>query len=114
MGANLELKNLIVFLDHNGSQSFGHTKKTHPKFYPIKEKIESFNWDCIEVKNGHSQNEIFKKVKKKIRNNKKPLFVICNTVKGKSVSYMENEPIWHYRSPTPKEYLIAKKEITRK
>ncbi len=114
MGANLELNNLIVFLDHNGSQSFGHTKETHPKFYPIKNKIESFNWECIEIKDGHNQSEINKKVKNKIKNNKKPLFVICNTIKGKSVSYMENQPIWHYRSPTPEEYLLAKKEIIGK
>ena len=41
MAANLNLKNLICFVDHNGSQSFGITKFTHPKFYPLKEKIKS-------------------------------------------------------------------------
>ena len=45
MAANLKLDNLICFLDHNGSQSYGVTRETHPKFYPIANKIKSFNWD---------------------------------------------------------------------
>ena len=104
MAANLNLDNLVCFLDHNGSQSFGITKETHPKFYPIKEKIQSFGWECKEV-NGHNVEEIYKNVT--YQNNGKPLFIICNTVKGKGVSYMENRPIWHYRSPTVSEYKIA-------
>ena len=108
MAANLNLDNLVCFLDHNGSQSFGSTKETHPKFYPIKEKIESFGWVCKEV-NGHNVKEIYKNVT--YQNNGKPLFIICNTVKGKGVSYMENRPIWHYRSPTVSEYKIAIKEL---
>ena len=111
MAANLELKNLIVFLDHNGSQSFGCTKVTHPKFYPIKEKILSFNWDCLEIKDGHDQNEMSRKVRSFIKNNKKPVMIICDTVKGKGVSFMENQPIWHYRSPNKIEYNLALKEL---
>jgi transketolase len=111
MAANLELDNLVCFLDHNGSQSFGSTKITHPKFYPINKKVLAFNWDCIEV-NGHNTNEINKKInifmKKK---QKKPLFVICNTVKGKGVKFMENKPVWHYRSPNPDEYKTAIKNL---
>ena len=44
----------------------------------------------------------------------KPLMIICNTVKGKGVSFMENKPIWHYRSPNKKEYEVAVKEIINK
>ena len=108
MAANLNLKNLICFIDHNGSQSFGITKETHPKFYPLKQKISSFGWECLEI-NGHKVKEIFQAVKK--RKTKKPLMIIANTVKGKGVSFMENKPIWHYRSPNPKEYKIAIKEL---
>ena len=112
MAANLELDNLIFFLDHNGSQSFGKTKVTHPKFYPIDKKIKSFNLNCLEIKDGHNLKELLAKCKKifKIKN-KKPSFVICNTIKGKNVSFMENKPIWHYRSPTTEEYKIAIKEV---
>jgi transketolase len=108
MVANLNLDNIICILDHNGSQSFGSTKDTHPKFYPIREKIESFNWQCFEV-NGHSQKEICSIFNQKIE--KKPLFIICNTVKGKGISFMENQPIWHYRSPSKEQYKLALKEL---
>jgi hypothetical protein len=111
MAANLQLDNLICFLDHNGSQSFGSTKVTHPKFYPINKKVSAFNWDCIEV-NGHNTNEINKKINIFIKKKqKKPLFVICNTVKGKGVKFMENKPVWHYRSPNPDEYKTAIKNL---
>ena len=108
MAANLNLKNLICFVDHNGSQSFGITKKTHPKFYPLNEKISSFGWECIEI-NGHNIFEIVNSVKK--RKTKKPLMIVANTIKGKGVSFMENKPIWHYRSPNFKEYKLAIKEL---
>jgi transketolase len=108
MAANLKLKNLICFIDHNGSQSFGITKETHPKFYPLKEKILSFGWECIEI-DGHNILEISSSINK--RKTKKPLMIIGNTIKGKGVSFMENKPIWHYRSPNPKEYKIALKEL---
>ena len=108
MVANLNLNNIVCILDHNGSQSFGSTKETHPKFYPIKEKIEGFNWQCFEV-NGHSQEEILNIFSQKKLD--KPLFVIANTIKGKGVSFMENKPIWHYRSPSKEEYKTALKEL---
>ena len=108
MAANLNCKNIICFLDHNGSQSFGHTKETHPKFYPIKEKIISFGWGAKEI-DGHNPREIIDAFNNRDIN--KPTMIICNTTKGKGVSFMENEPIWHYRSPTKEEYSIAIKEI---
>ena len=53
MASNLNLKNLICFIDHNGSQSFGITKK-HTQMFIISKKIRSFGWECIEI-NGHDQ-----------------------------------------------------------
>lgn len=108
MAANLDLINLVCFLDHNGSQSFGHTKETHPKFYPIKEKILAFGWECVEA-NGHDQEDLIKKFNN--RDGKKPFMIIGNTIKGKGVSFMENKPIWHYRSPNKEEYKIAINEL---
>ena len=108
MAANLNLKNLISFVDHNGSQSFGITKYTHPKFYPLVDKIKSFGWECKEV-DGHNINLILNAYKSKKTN--KPLMVVCNTTKGKGVSFMENKPIWHYRSPNKQEYKLAIEEI---
>ncbi len=111
MSANLELDNLIIFLDHNGSQSFGHTKETHPKFYPIEEKIKSFQLATSSA-NGHDIESISKALNKIIDKNS-PKFVICNTVKGKGVSFMEHQPIWHYRSPSKEEYKIALEDIKK-
>lgn len=108
MAANLNLDNLICFLDHNGSQSFGHTKETHPKFYPIKEKLQAFGFDTNEV-NGHDVEAIYNATLN--RDIKKPFMLVCNTIKGKGVSFMENKPIWHYRSPTPEEYNVAISEL---
>lgn len=108
MGANLEVNNIVVLLDHNGSQSFGHTKETHPKFYPIREKVEAFGWECVEV-NGHDVTAVFNAVKN--RTGDKPFFLIGNTVKGKGVSFMEHKPLWHYRSPNPEEYAQAINEL---
>lgn len=114
MAANLNLDNLIIFLDHNGYQSFGKTKVTHPNFYPINKKIRSFGFETYEI-NGHKLSD-FEHVKKKILSSKlkKPKFVICNTVKGKGVDFMENVPIWHFRSPNTKEYKNAMDQINRK
>ncbi len=108
MAANLRLKNLICFVDHNGSQSFAITKEAHPEFYPLKKKIIAFGWECNEI-NGHNISEITNSIKN--RKTKKPLMIIANTVKGKGISFMENKPLWHYRSPNQKEYKIALKEL---
>ena len=69
MAGNLSLENLILFIDHNGSQSFGVTRETHPNFYPIKQKLSSFGWDTRQC-NGHKINEINDCLLKK---NTKPL-----------------------------------------
>ena len=108
MGANLNTNNIVALLDHNGSQSFGHTKETHPKFYPIREKVTAFGWECEEA-NGHDVNAMYEKVKN--RSKEKPFMLICNTIKGKGISFMEHKPIWHYRSPNKEEYQIAIKEL---
>ena len=82
MAANLNLKNLICFVDHNGSQSFGITKQTHPKFYPLVDKIKSFGWECKSV-DGHNIKSIISAYKH--RKSNKPLMIVCNTIKGKGL-----------------------------
>ena len=63
MAANLKLDNLFIFIDHNGSQSFGKTIEIHPKFYPISSKLRSFNINCLNI-NGHSYKDFSKSIKK--------------------------------------------------
>ncbi len=108
MAANMGVDNLIGFLDHNGMQSFGDTRETHPQFYPIREKIDAFGWETAEV-NGHDAGAVFDAVVN--RKGGRPFMLIGNTVKGRGVSFMEGVPIWHYRSPSPEEYQQAISEL---
>lgn len=108
MASTLGANNLIAFMDNNDFQSLGKTSITHPSFYPLEEKYTAFGWECITV-DGHISTEIISAVKNRSKN--KPLMVICKTIKGKGVSFMENVPMWHYRSPNKNEYLIAKNEL---
>lgn len=107
MAANLKLDNLVAFMDLNNFTGLEEISVGHPAFYPVGEKLSAFNWDCYEV-NGHDSEEIIEAAKKL---KDRPLLVVGQTIKGKGVSFMENVPIWHYRSPNPAEYEQALKEI---
>ena len=71
---------------------------------------KSFNWNVLEI-DGHSFYEIDKSINKKFKNDK-PTFIIAHTIKGKGVSFMENQIKWHHGVPTKKDFEIAKKELT--
>ena len=105
----LGLTSIVAFADLNDFQSLGRISSNHPNFYPILDKVKAFGWEAVEV-DGHDQQAIFEAVKS--RRGKAPMMVIARTIKGKGVSYMENEAIWHYRSPSPEEYQIALKELS--
>jgi len=106
----LKLRNLTVIIDFNDYQSLGRTTETHPNLFPLREKFESFGWNTSEV-NGHS-NEELKSALTADFGNEFPNMIIATTTKGKGVSFMENVPIWHYRSPSPEEYEIAVNEVS--
>lgn len=108
LAPTLGLRNLIALVDLNDYQSLGRTSEIHPNFYPVKEKVEAFGWECREV-DGHDNAAIVGAVRG--RRGDAPLMVLGRTVKGKGVSYMENVPIWHYRSPSPEEYQQAVREL---
>jgi transketolase len=108
MAANLKLDNLVAFIDLNDMASLSRMTEAHPAFYPVDAKLEAFGWESAEV-NGHNAEEIYGAVM--ARKGGKPLGVICKTVKGRGVSYMENVPIWHYRSPNKEEYERALREL---
>ncbi|MFN0044713.1 MAG: transketolase [Alphaproteobacteria bacterium] len=108
MASSLGLGNLVVFMDNNDFQSLERTSKSHPSFYPVVEKFRAFGWESHEVP-GHDSQAIYDAVVS--REGNRPLMVVCRTVKGKGVSYMENVAIWHYRSPSPAEYELAMTEL---
>lgn len=108
MASSFGCDNLIAFIDNNDFQSLGRTSETHPSFYPLAEKYEAFGWETAEI-DGHDSAAAFEAVTN--RKGGKPLMVIARTTKGRGVSYMENVPIWHYRSPSPEEYEQALEEL---
>ncbi len=108
MASSLKVNNLIGFIDNNNMQSLGFTHVTHPSFYPVVDKFQAFGWECVEV-DGHDSAAIYNAVTG--RRGDRPLIVNCKTTKGRGVSYMENVPMWHYRSPNKAEYEQALREI---
>lgn len=108
MAANLKLDNLIAFMDFNDFGGLEHMSDGHPAFYPLVEKAESFGWEAVEV-DGHDEESMREAVTS--RRGGRPMLVVCRTVKGKGVSYMENVAIWHYRSPNKDEYQQGLKEL---
>lgn len=108
MASSLKVTNLVAFVDNNDFQSLGKTSVTHPTFYPQVDKYVAFGWESVEI-DGHDSQAIHDAVAG--RRGDRPLMVVCKTTKGKGVSYMENVPIWHYRSPSPDEYRQALKEL---
>lgn len=89
------LNNLIVIIDSNKLQALDKIENIL-SFNKLKEKFESFGWYVTEVE-GHDINELVKTLQKETQ---KPHLIIANTIKGKGVSYMENNPIWHGRKIT--------------
>ncbi len=105
-----KLDNLNIIIDYNKIQSMDFVNKVM-NIEPLKKKFESFGCKVYEI-NGHSVDQIIKFLKKKSLNKTKVL--IANTVKGKGISFMENNNLWHYRNPNLQELNIALKEIEKK
>ena len=102
-----KLNNIILIIDNNNLQSSTKTTDTHPSLYPIDKKLKTFGWD-VKNCNGHNSQEIEKKINLK---SKKPFALVAKTIKGYPISFMKNQPEWHYRSPNKKELEKALKEI---
>jgi transketolase len=107
------LNNLVAIVDHNGLSATNFLNK-YLDVVPLEEKWKSFGWDTVIVK-GHSFPELLPLLKGlHTRSSKKPLAVIALTTKGKGVSFMESNPIWHYRIPVGEELDRARKDLTLK
>jgi transketolase len=104
--AHQKLNNLCVIIDRNNLQSIKTTEETLA-LEPLAEKIKSFGWEVEEV-DGHNHEALEKAL---IKNLSKPLCVIAKTIKGKGVSFMENNIDWHYKSPTGEKYEQALSEL---
>ena len=108
MAGNLKLDNLVACMDNNDFSGLERMSEGHQAFYPLLDKAAAFGWEAVEV-DGHDSQAIIEGIRG--RKVGKPLLVVCKTVKGKGVSYMEHVPIWHYRSPNAAEYKQALEEL---
>lgn len=95
--AHYKLDNLIVFLDHNGLQIDGGTEKVM-NINPIEAKFKSFGWNVITI-DGHDYDQIFAALDIAKDTVGKPTIIISKTIKGKGVSFMENQANWHGSAP---------------
>lgn len=103
-----KLNNLIAFLDFNHLQIDGDVREVmNPT--PLDKKFEDFGW-YVQVIDGHNFEKIDTAVNNAYKSDK-PSMIICNTVKGKGVSYMENNVGWHGKAPKKEDYEIAKAEL---
>jgi transketolase len=103
------LDNLCVILDYNGIQLDGFVKKILD-IEPVADKLEAFGWPVLDV-NGHEIAQVDKALDQAEANKGAPTFIVAHTVKGKGVSFMENDPEWHGKAPKPAEAVEAIREI---
>ena len=108
-GAN-KINNICAILDNNKMQNETYTRSTL-NVYPIKEKWLAFNWNVYEI-NGHSYGQIKNAFNKFYKSKNKPTLIIANTIKGKGVSFMENDPSWHAKKINKNDFEKAIKEVT--
>lgn len=105
-----KLDNLVVFIDYNKISSITNTNDV-VNLESLTDKFNSFDFNTSVV-DGHNVEAIMTEVNKLVFK-KKPIAIICNTVKGKDVPFAENEAIWHYKSLNEKLYLEAKENLTK-
>ena len=107
--AHFKVDNLTAILDNNGLQIDGWNREIM-NLQPFSKKWQAFGWHVIEV-DGHSFNELFAAYNQAKQVKGQPTVIIAHTIKGKGVSFMENNPDFHGKAPTAAEVEIALKEL---
>lgn len=104
-----KLDRLCVIVDFNKWQATGRSEEVMA-LNPFTDKWKSFGWDVCRV-NGHDMTELVSTIENWKEGTGKPFAIIADTVKGRGVSFMEDDNNWHYRVPTEDEVEMAKKEL---
>ena len=104
-----KLDNVIAFVDYNKWQATGRSNEILG-LAPLKQKWEAFGWTCMEI-NGNDPAILIATIQSITPHSEKPTMIICNTIKGKGISFMEDDNNWHYRIPTDEEVLKVEKEL---
>ncbi|MCI8444145.1 MAG: transketolase [Clostridia bacterium] len=107
-----KLDNVCVIVDNNNLQIDGTIEEVMSS-YPIDEKFRSFGFQVIHI-DGHDIEEIMKAFEVARNIKEKPTCIIAKTIKGKGISFMENEAKWHGKAPNEEEYQQARKELEGK
>jgi len=105
-----KLDNLVVIVDNNGLQIDGPVDKVNSP-YPIDKKFEAFNFHVINVADGNDMARLRAAFDEAKTVKGMPTAIIMKTVKGKGVSFMENQVGWHGKAPNDEEYAIAMNEL---
>lgn len=103
------LDNLTVMVDYNKWQATGRSNEVMA-LAPLAQKFAAFGWSATDV-DGHDLEALTKHLSELPREPGKPTALVCHTVKGRGVSFMEDDNNWHYRIPTEEEVLAAWKEL---
>ena len=108
IAAKHKLDNLVVLIDYNKIQALSFLEEGLP-LDDLAAKFKAFNWDCIEIKDGHSFDELIPVLQQKT--SMKPKVFVVHTIKGKGIKAFENDPSWHARKIKGAELEIGKKEL---
>lgn len=106
-----KLDNLVVIVDNNGLQIDGRVKDVC-SIYPIEAKFEAFNFKAISI-DGHNFDEMREAFKIARETKGMPTAIVINTIKGKGVSFMEDNVSWHGKAPNEEEYKIAMADLEK-
>ncbi|MBQ6288608.1 MAG: transketolase [Clostridia bacterium] len=109
--AQYKLDRLIAVIDYNHMQSLATVDETL-RLEPFEQKWKDFGWNAVSV-DGHDTDALLKAFDwaKENAGSRKPSVILAHTVKGKGISFMENNILWHYRTPQGEEYDAALKEL---
>ncbi len=111
LAGHRKLDNLVVIVDNNNLQIDGEIDKVNSP-YPIDEKFKAFHFHVINI-DGHNFDEIAKAFAEAKQTKGKPTAIIAKTVKGKGVSFMENQASWHGTAPNEEQYKIAMEDLKK-
>ncbi len=111
LAANHKLDNLVVIVDNNNLQIDGTVEDVNSP-YPIDEKFKAFKFHVINI-NGNDFQDIERAFQEAREHSGQPTAIIAKTVKGKGVSFMENQVGWHGKAPNEEEYQIAMRDLEK-
>ncbi|HUM83265.1 MAG TPA: transketolase [Lachnospiraceae bacterium] len=112
LAGNRKLDNLCVIVDNNNLQIDGPITAVNPA-YPIDDKFRAFNFHVVNVEDGNDFDQLAAAFKEARETKGVPTCIVMKTVKGKGVSYMENQVGWHGKAPNEEQYKQAMEELTK-